>query len=112
MAVRQKQKVLDTLYTQFKEFGFPLDIEYKNYATIVGAREAVHAISVKRSFKAWKYVLHALKKNYPDLLEEPKPEPKPEPAPKPAPKPQNPKTPKPHHREHFFTFKRQNQLTI
>jgi hypothetical protein len=93
MAVRQKQKVLDTIYAHFKEFELPLDIEYKNYAAIVGAREAVHAISVKRSFKAWKYILHALKKNYPDLLEEPKPEPAPKPALKPAPKPKAPSKP-------------------
>ena len=27
----------------------------------VGPADALHAISVKRSFKAWKYLLHALK---------------------------------------------------
>lgn len=85
MAVRQKQKVLDTAYTHFKEFGLPLDIEYKSYVNIVGPKEALHVISVKRSFKAWKYLLHALKIKHPDLREK-APAPKPT-TPKPAPKP-------------------------
>jgi len=80
MAVRQKQLVLDIAYKHFKEFELPLDIEYKSYMNIVGPKEALHAISVKRSFKAWKYLLHALKVAHPDLLEPPKP------APTPAPK--------------------------
>ena len=89
MAVRQKQKVLDTAYTHFKEFGLPLDIEYKSYVSIVGPKEALHAISIKRSFKAWKYVLHALRLKHPDLREKaPAPKPAtPKPAPKAAPKP-------------------------
>jgi hypothetical protein len=85
MAVRQKQKVLDTAYTHFKEFGLPLDIEYKSYVNIVGPKEALHVISIKRSFKAWKYLLHALKIKHPDLREK-APAPKPT-TPKPAPKP-------------------------
>ena len=85
MAVRQKQKVLDTAYTHFKEFGLPLDIEYKSYVNIVGPKEALHVISVKRSFKAWKYLLHALRIKHPDLREK-APAPKPT-TPKPAPKP-------------------------
>lgn len=85
MAVRQKQKVLDIAYKHFKDFELPLDIEYKSYVDIIGAKDAVHPISVKRSFKAWKYLLHALKKHHPELMK--KPEPAPEPAPKPAPKP-------------------------
>ena len=85
MAVRQKQKVLDTAYTHFKEFGLPLDIEYKSYVNIVGPKEALHVISVKRSFKAWKYLLHALRIKHPDLREKPL-DPKPT-TPKPAPKP-------------------------
>ena len=85
MAVRQKQKVLDIARAQFKDFGLPLDIEYKSYVEIVGPKEAIHAVSVKRSFKAWKYLLHALKVKHPELMEAPKPEPKP--APKPASKP-------------------------
>jgi hypothetical protein len=45
----------------------------------VGSAEALHAISVKRSFKAWKYLLHALKLKHPDLMEAPKPTPAPKP---------------------------------
>ena len=55
---------------------------------IVG-RNACCVITIKRSFKAWKYLTHALKSNYPELSA-PKPEPKPKPvtpkAPKPTPK--------------------------
>lgn len=83
MAVRQKQKVLDIAYGHFKEFGLPLDIEYKSYQTIVGPHEALHAISVKRSFKAWKYLLHALKVKHPELAAKPEPKPAPKPAPEP-----------------------------
>lgn len=85
MAVRQKQTVLDIAYGHFKEHKLPLTIEYKDYVAKVGADEALHAISVKRSFKAWKYVTHALKLKYPELMEAPKPAPKAKPAPsKPA----------------------------
>ena len=91
MAVRQKQLVLDTAYKHFKEFGLPLDIDYKSYMQIVGPKEAIHAISVKRSFKGWKYLLHALKIKHPDLGKKPEPVPAPKPAPKakeaPAPEP-------------------------
>jgi len=89
MAVRQKQAVLDIAYKHFKEFGLPLDIEYKSYLDIVGPKEALHAISVKRSFKAWKYLLHALKLKHPELGKKPEPAPAPKPAPKAkeAPKP-------------------------
>ena len=82
MAVRQKQLVLDTAYKHFKEFELPLDIDYKSYMDIVGPKEAIHAISVKRSFKAWKYLLHALKLKHPDLGKKPEPAPAPKPAPK------------------------------
>ena len=89
MAVRQKQLVLDTAYKHFKEFELPLDIDYKSYMNIVGPKEAIHAISVKRSFKAWKYLLHALKVKHPELGKKPEPAPAPKPAPKAkeAPKP-------------------------
>ena len=89
MAVRQKQLVLDTAYKHFKEFELPLDIDYKSYMNIVGPKEAIHAISVKRSFKAWKYLLHALKLKHPELGKKPEPAPAPKPAPKAkeAPKP-------------------------
>jgi len=89
MAVRQKQLVLDTAYKHFKEFELPLDIDYKSYMNIVGPKEAIHAISVKRSFKAWKYLLHALKLKHPNLGKKPEPAPAPKPAPKAkeAPKP-------------------------
>ena len=82
MAVRQKQLVLDTAYRHFKEFELPLDIDYKSYMNIVGPKEAIHAISVKRSFKAWKYLLHALKVKHPDLGKKAEPAPAPKPAPK------------------------------
>lgn len=71
MAVRQKQQVLDMAYQHFKEFELPLDIDYRAYVSIVGARNAIHPISVKRSFKAWKYVLHALKITHKDLSVKP-----------------------------------------
>ena len=89
MAVRQKQKVLDITSAQFKDFGLPLDIEYKSYVEIVGPKESIDAISIKRSFKAWKYVLHALKVKHPELMEALKP------APKPAPRPKAPSKPAP-----------------
>ena len=89
MAGRQKQLVLDTAYNHFKDFELPLDIDYKSYMNIVGPKEAIHAISVKRSFKAWKYLLHALKLKHPELGKKPEPAPAPKPAPKAkeAPKP-------------------------
>jgi hypothetical protein len=79
MAVRQKQKVLDIACGHFKEHKLPLDIDYKTYMNKVGAADALHAISVKRSFKAWKYLLHALKVKHPELMEAPKPKPAPKP---------------------------------
>ena len=88
MAFRQKQAVLDLAVKHFKEFGLPLDIDFKSYTTIVGPKEAIHAISVKRSFKGWKYLVHAVRLKHPELAEKPKPEPKPvtPKVPKPAPK--------------------------
>lgn len=73
MAVRHKKTVLAILYKHFKDFELPLDIEYKSYVSIVGMREALNAVSIKRSFKAWKYALLALKNNYPELLKKPAP---------------------------------------
>lgn len=83
MAVRQKQLVLDTAYKHFKEFELPLDIDYKSYVNIVGPKDAIHAISVKRSFKAWKFLTHALKLKHPELGKKPEPAPAPKPAPEP-----------------------------
>jgi len=83
MAVRQKQLVLDTAYKHFKEFELPLDIDYKSYMNIVGPKDAIHAISVKRSFKAWKFLTHALKLKHPELGKKPEPVPAPKPAPEP-----------------------------
>ena len=83
MAVRQKQLVLDTAYKHFKEFELPLDIDYKSYMNIVGPKDAIHAISVKRSFKAWKFLTHALKLKHPELGNKPEPAPAPKPAPEP-----------------------------
>ena len=95
MAMRQKRAVLDLALKHFEEFGLPLDIDFKTYTTIVGSREAIHIISVKRSFKAWKYLLHAINLNL--RLRAPKPEPEvvPEPGPTPEPKSVTPKAPKP-----------------
>jgi hypothetical protein len=87
MAVRQRQAVLEKTYQHFKDFGLPLNIQQKDYMTIVG-RNACCVITVKRSFKAWKYLIHALKSNYPELTA-------PKPKPKPEPKPVTPKAPKP-----------------
>ena len=87
MGVRAKTTIVEKAAKHFKEFELPLDIEYKSYLTIVGPKEAVSAIQVKRSFKAWKYLLLAVKKYHPELMA-PKPAPKaaPKPASKPAPK--------------------------
>ena len=93
MAMRQKQAVLNLALKHFEEFGLPLDIDFKTYTTIVGPREAIHAMSVKRSFKAWKYLLHAVNINLSQQAPKPKPEPKVVPAPEP--KPVTPKVPKP-----------------
>ena len=90
MAVRVKKTVLDIAYKHFSEFGLPLDIEYKAYTGIVGAKEALSVPSVKRSFKAWKYMLHALAKHHPDLVKKPEPKPAPKPAPKPKVAPSKP----------------------
>lgn len=67
MGIRHKKTILATLHEHFTEFELPLDIVYKSYAQIVGVRTAVSPVAIKRSFKAWKYALAALKANYPDL---------------------------------------------
>ena len=79
MAVRQKQKVLDIAHEHFKKHNLSLDVDYKTDKDKVGPADALHAISVKRSFKAWKYLLHALKLKHPELMEAPKPKPAPKP---------------------------------
>ena len=86
--MRHKKTVLDKAVKQFKEFGLPLDIDYKSYTGIVGAREAIDPVSIKRSFKAWKYVTNAVRLQCPELANKPEPKPVPEPIkpPKPAPK--------------------------
>ena len=84
MAIRQKQVVLDIAIKHFTEFGLPLDIDYKSYTAIVGPREAIHPMSVKRSFKAWKYVTHAIRLKCPELANKPEPIPEPVKPPKPA----------------------------
>ena len=86
MAIRQRQTVLNIAIKHFKEFGLPLDIDFKSYTAIVGPREALHPISVKRSFKAWKYLTHAVRVPCPELGDKPAPKPAPSKAPKPAPK--------------------------
>ena len=67
MSVRQKKVTLNTAYTHFKEYELPLDIEYKSYQKIIG-RKALSAQSVRTHFRAWTYLLHALKGSHPDLL--------------------------------------------
>tara|TARA_A200000159_G_scaffold164125_1_gene192579 strand:- start:366 stop:710 length:345 start_codon:yes stop_codon:yes gene_type:complete len=97
MAVRQKQAIIDKAVKHFSDFNLPLTIDYKSYAQIIG-REAISPISVKRSFKAWKYLTHALKLRHPELGKAPTPKPAPKPAPEPAPEPKSvpkPKAPKP-----------------
>ena len=95
MAMRQKQAVLNLALKHFEEFGLPLDIDFKTYTAIIGPREAIHAMSVKRSFKAWKYLLHAVNINLSQQAPKPKPKPKPKVVPAPEPKPVTPKAPKP-----------------
>ena len=95
MAVRQKTQVLEIARKQFEDFGLPADIEYKNYLAIVGPKEALCVRSVKRSFKAWKYITHALKIRHPELFVKPEPKPETKPMPKSEPKPATPKAPKP-----------------
>jgi len=85
MGLRAKQTVLGQAAQHFKEFKLPLTIDHKEYVAIVGSKMAINAISVKRSFKKWSVLLHALKKHYPELVEKPAPAPKPAVAPKAAP---------------------------
>lgn len=86
MGLRAKRTVLEIAAQHFKEFDLPLTIEHKDYVATVGAKMAVNAISVKRSFKKWSVLLHALRKHYPELAVEKKPEPAPAPKPAAAPK--------------------------
>ena len=86
MAIRQKKTVLDLAVKHFTEFGLPLDIDYKSYATIVGPAEAIAPMSVKRSFKAWKNLVHAVRVKCPELVNKPVPAPEPIKPPKPEPK--------------------------
>ena len=80
MGLRAKQTVLQQAAQQFKEFKIPLTIDHKEYVAIVGSKMAINAVSVKRSFKKWSILLHALRKHYPELAEQPKPAPAPKPA--------------------------------
>ena len=80
MSVRSKKAVRELAAKHFKEFGLPMDITHKSYVSIVGSKEAVSGISVKRSYKYWKYLLAALKRYHPELVEQPKPAPAPKPA--------------------------------
>ena len=84
MGLRAKRTVLEMASQHFKEFGLPLTIDHKDYVVAVGSKIAISAISVKRSFKKWSVLLHALRKHYPELVEAPKLAPAPAPAPKPA----------------------------
>ena len=84
MTMRHKKTVLDKAIKQFKEFGLPLDIDYKSYTGIVGATEAIDPVSIKRSFKAWKYITHAVRVSCPELANKPEPVPEPVKPPKPA----------------------------
>ena len=86
MTMRHKKTVLDIAIKQFKEFGLPLDIDYKSYTSIVGPTEAIDPVSIKRSFKAWKYITHAVRLQCPELANKPEPIPEPVKPPKPAPK--------------------------
>lgn len=80
MGLRAKRTVLEVAAQHFKEFNLPLTIEHKDYVAAVGTKMAVSAISVKRSFKKWSVLVHALRKHYPELAEKPKPAPAPKPA--------------------------------
>ena len=82
MGVRAKQAILDKTAKHFKDFDLPLDIDHKSYVNIVGAKVATSAIEVKRSFKAWKYLLLAIRKNQPRIIKTPTPTPAPAAAPK------------------------------
>ena len=92
MGVRAKQTILDKTAKHFKDFDLPLDIDHKSYVAIVGHKVATSAIEVKRSFKAWKYLLLAIKKSQPRIIKTPTPAPAPTskekstPKAKPAPK--------------------------
>lgn len=77
MAMRQKEKLLQTAYSHFKEFELPLDIDYKSYLNIVGSQTAIHAVAVKRGFKAWKYLVRGLVLKYPELSKPKAPPPPP-----------------------------------
>ena len=77
MGVRAKQTILDKTAKHFKDFDLPLDIDHKSYVAIVGPKVATSAIEVKRSFKAWKYLLLAIKKSQPRIIKTPTPAPAP-----------------------------------
>ena len=77
MGVRAKQTILDKTAKHFKDFDLPLDIDHKSYVAIVGPKVATSAIEVKRSFKAWKYLLLAIKKSQPRIIKTPTPPPAP-----------------------------------
>lgn len=85
MGLRAKKTVLEMASQHFKEFGLPLTIDHKDYVAAVGSKIAISAVSVKRSFKKWSVLLHALRKHYPELVEASKPVPAPAPAPAPKP---------------------------
>ena len=76
MGVRAKTTVLATLEKHFLDFELPLDIDQKSYMSIVGT-QAVSVISIKRSFKAWKYAMVALRRRLRVVTPEIKPAPQP-----------------------------------
>lgn len=76
MGVRAKTTVLMTLEKHFLDFELPLDIDQKSYMNIVG-KNAVSAVAIKRSFKAWKYAMVALRNRMRVVNKEIKPAPKP-----------------------------------
>jgi len=92
MGLRDKTTVLNTAVKHFQEFELPLDISQKAYMQILGS-SAIHPISVKRSFKVWKYLVRGVEIRLSQIKPEPKPKPEPEPEPKK--KLVTPKVPKP-----------------
>lgn len=56
---RLRQLVSQTLNTQFREWGLPLDIDYKTYTQLVDKPVTPHM--VQKSFYNWRTAVHSVR---------------------------------------------------
>lgn len=73
---RLRQQAAQILNRQFREWGLPLDIDYKTYTTIVDRPITPHHI--KKSFYNWRTAVHSVRLTgyqEPTYTPEPAPEP-------------------------------------